>query len=68
MDPDFPIHEWDPFLTQSELTINLLRLTRVNPKLLAWAYLFGAFDHNKTPLAPPGTKVMSHLKPDDCTS
>ena len=26
--------------------------------------LEGAFDYNKTPLAPPGTKVVIHEKPD----
>ena len=46
------------------LTLNLLRSARVNPNLSAYAYLFGEFDFNKTPLAPPGTKVLSHNKPD----
>jgi hypothetical protein len=63
-DPDFPISEWDRLLFQAELTLNLLRSSRVNPKLSAYAYLHGNFDFNKTPLAPPGTKVLVHLKPD----
>ena len=52
--PDFPISEWDRLLRQCELTLNLLRTSRVNTKLSAWAYLNGVFDFNKTPLAPPG--------------
>jgi hypothetical protein len=32
------------------------------------AYLYGNFDFNKTPLAPPGTKVVVHLKPDQRAS
>jgi hypothetical protein len=61
-DPDFPVSHWDRLLHQSILTLNLLRNSRVNPKLSAYAYLFGNFDFNKTPLAPPGTKVVVHLK------
>ena len=54
---DFPIAEWDCLLTQAELTLNLLRTLRTNPKISAYAYLFGNFDFNKTPLVPPGTLV-----------
>jgi hypothetical protein len=63
-DPDFPVSEWDRLLFQVELTLNLLRSSRVNPKLSAHAYLHCNFDFNKTPLAPLGTKVVVHLKPD----
>ena len=62
-DPDFPVEEWDRLLFQCELTLNLLRTSRVNPHLSAWAYIHGVFDFNKTPLAPPGTKVVFHSKP-----
>ena len=62
-DPKFPIYEWDRLLFQAVLTLNLLRLSRVNPNLSAWAYLFGNFDFNKSPLAPPGTRVVVHEKP-----
>jgi hypothetical protein len=48
-DPDFPIAEWDRLLFQAELTLNLLRSSRVNLRLSAHAYLFGNFDFNKTP-------------------
>jgi hypothetical protein len=63
-DSDFPVSEWDRILFQVELTLNLLRSSRVNPKLSAYAYLNGNFDFNKSPLAPPGTKVLVHVKPD----
>ena len=64
-DPTFPIREWDRILQQCELTLNLLRNSRVNPQLSAWAYLFGNYNFNKIPLAPPGTKVLVHSKPGD---
>jgi hypothetical protein len=68
-DPDFPVSEWDRILFQAELTLNLLQSSRVNPKLSSYAYyLFGNFDFIKTPLAPPGTKTVVHLKPDQRAS
>jgi hypothetical protein len=45
-----------------------LHSSRVNPNLSAYAYLNGNFDFNKTPLAPPGTKLVVHLKPDQQAS
>ena len=68
VDPNFPISEWDRLLPQALLTLNLLRHARVNPKLSSYAYLFGVFDFNKTPLAPPGTRVSVHNKADQRAS
>ena len=64
IDPEFPMTEWDRLLEQCFLTLNLLRASRSNPNLSAHAYLFGQFDFNATPLAPPGTKVVIHSKPE----
>ena len=64
-DKAFPVAEWDRLLVQAELTLNLLRTSRINPNLSAHAYLFGNFDFNRTPLAPPGTKVIIHKKSKD---
>jgi len=36
----------DRLLEQAFLTLNLLRASKVNPKLSAYAYLFGNFDFN----------------------
>lgn len=58
----FPIHLWDRLIPQSILTLNLMRQSRLNPRLSAEAQLNGAFDFNKTPLAPPGTRVIVHEK------
>lgn len=43
----------------------MLRSSRINPLLSAYAYLFGNFDFNQTPMAPPDTKVVAHKKPSD---
>lgn len=63
-DPTFPMHLWCRLLQQAIITLNLLRASRINPKLSAYAQVFGNFDYNRTPLAPPGTRVLSHDKPD----
>ena len=61
---DFPITEWDRLLPQSQMTLNLLRAARCNPNLSAYAYLAGEHNYNKVPLAPPGTRVFVHAKPN----
>ena len=67
-DPKYPVSEWDRLLPQAELTLNLLWNSRVNPRLSSYAYLFGQFDFNTTPLAPAGTKVLVHEKPSQQAS
>ena len=62
-DPKFPLHLWDRLIPQAELTLNLLRGSRLNPRLSAWAQLHGPFDFNRTPIAPPGIRVIIHEKP-----
>ena len=63
VDPSFPMHLWCRLIPQATTTLNLLRPSRINPLLSAEALLNGAFDYNKTPLAPPGTKVLVHETP-----
>ena len=62
MDPTFPIKQWDQLLQQAEITLNLLRHSHVHPNLSAYASIFGHFNFNKTPIAPPDTKVAVHVK------
>jgi hypothetical protein len=62
-DQNFPLHLWDRLLPQALLTLNLLRASHLNPRLSAQAMIHGAFDFNRTPLAPPGTRVLVHEKP-----
>ena len=68
VDKNFPLHLWDKLLPQAELTLNLLRGSRLNPKLSAHAQMHGYFDFNRTPLAPPGIRVLVHIKPSDRTT
>jgi hypothetical protein len=64
----FPLHLWDRLIPQAEISLNLLRGSRINPKLSAWAQIHGSFDYNRTPLGPPGTRVLAHEKPDARTT
>ena len=68
VDKDFPIHLWDHLIPQAELTLNILRGSRLNPKLSAWAQVNGIFDFNRVPLAPPGCRVLVHDKPQNRTT
>jgi hypothetical protein len=62
-DKQFPMKLWAYIVEQAQITLNLLRKSRLHPQLSAYAALFGQFDFNKTPMAPPGTKVIVHEKP-----
>lgn len=59
-DDGFPLHLWDHLVPQANITLNLLRGSRINPRLSSWAQVYGVFDYNRTPLAPPGTRVLAH--------
>ena len=59
---EFPLHLWCKILPQASLTLNLLRQSRMNPKLSGYAQLHGEFNPNATPLSLPGTKVIIHEK------
>ena len=57
------MHLWDKLLPQAEITLNLLRTSRTHPKISSYTHQNGPFDFNRTPLAPPGTKIILHEKP-----
>ena len=59
----FPMYLWDRLIPQANITLNLLRKSRIHPTLSAYEELEGKFNYNKTPLFPPGCKVLVHEKP-----
>ena len=63
-DDDFPANQWDRLIQIAVITLNMLRPSRINPKLSAYNQIWGNFDYNKTPLAPPGCKVVVHEFPE----
>jgi hypothetical protein len=60
VDPAFPLHVWYRLLPQAEITLNLLRTSRLHPQLSAAAHFHGLVDYNKTDFAPPGCKIIAH--------
>ena len=62
---DFPLNQWDKLVPQAELTLNILRPSRINPHLSAYAQVHGNYDWGKHPFAPPGLRVLAHERPDD---
>jgi hypothetical protein len=63
VDPTFPLHLWDRLLPQAEITLNLLRTSRLHPQLSAAAQFHGLVDYNKTAFAPPGRNIIANKKP-----
>ena len=63
-DPNFPFYLWDKLLNQAQISINLLRNSRQNPQISAYTHIWGNYNFNKTPLAPPGTKAVIFEDPD----
>jgi hypothetical protein len=60
VDPSFPLHLWNRPLPQVEITLNILRTSRLHPQLSAAAHFHGLVDYNKTSFAPPGCKIIAH--------
>jgi hypothetical protein len=61
--PTFPLYLWDRLLPQAEITLSILRTSRLHPQLSAAAHFQGLIDYNKTSFAPPGCKIVAHKKP-----
>jgi hypothetical protein len=63
VDPSFPMHLWDRLLQPAEITLNLLRTSRLHPQLSAAAHYHWLVDYNKTAFSPPGCKIIAHERP-----
>lgn len=64
VDPNFPAVLWCRLIPQTVTTLNMLRKSRINPRLSTHDQLFGVYNYNRCPLAPLGTKIIIHDKPD----
>ena len=58
----FPLSLWDRLIPQAVMTLNMMRQSNINAKLSAYEQIYGTYDYNATPLAPPGTQSIVHLK------
>jgi hypothetical protein len=62
VDPSFPLHLWDRLLPQAEITLNLIRTSRLHPQLSAAADFHGLVDNNETAFTTLGCKIIAHEK------
>ena len=60
VDPNFPLYLWCRLLPLASLMLNLLRPSRINPKLSVYKILEGVLDYNRHSISPPGCKVLIH--------
>jgi hypothetical protein len=63
VDQNLPLRLWDRLLPQATLTLKIMRQYRLNPKVSAYIQLYGHYDFNQAPMAPPGTRIIAHEKP-----
>jgi hypothetical protein len=63
-DKSFPMHLWDRLLPQAVITLNMLRTSIINTKLSAATHIYGQYDFNRAPMAPPGTRIIAHETPN----
>ena len=59
VNPKYLLFMRDRFIEKANITLNLLRSCHTYPKVSAYTYIFGEFNFNVTPLAPP-VKNLSH--------
>jgi hypothetical protein len=62
-DKSFPMHLRDRLLPQAVIILNMLIISRINPKLSASTKIDGQYDFNRAPMAPPGTRIIAHETP-----
>jgi hypothetical protein len=62
-DKSFPMYLWDRLLPHAVITLNMLRTSRINPKLSAATHIFGQYDFSRAPMAPSGTRIIAHETP-----
>jgi hypothetical protein len=58
------MHIWDRLLPQAVITLNMLRISQIYPKLSASTHIDGQYDYNMAPMSPPGTRIIAHETPN----
>jgi hypothetical protein len=65
VDNKFPLLLWCHLLKPTEITLNLIRQSRVAPKILAFAHIHGTHNYMQKPFAPIRCAVQTHVKPNN---
>ena len=68
IDTACPATIWSKFIQQAQDSLNMLRTSRVHPKLSAYNVLEGTHDFNKVPWCPIGTRATIFNPPETRTS
>ena len=59
----FPLHLWCQVLPQMERQLLLLRQSNTNPKISAYAHVYGQHNYDAAPFVPIGMETLVHEKP-----
>ena len=62
-DSEFPLQLWDKLTSQVETTLDLMRASHINPNISAYEAIWGPYDWNHFPLAPPVCKAVIYKSP-----
>ena len=62
--PNFPIALWCRLAPLIDFCVNIVRKCRQNPLLSTWAAMEGEYHFDATPIAPPGSEMLLHEKPN----
>jgi len=65
VDDKFPLSLWYHLLKPAELTLNILRQSRVTPNVSAFAHVHGNHNYMRKPFTPIGCTIQTHIKPND---
>eukprot|EP00804_Cyclotella_cryptica_P016748 CCRYP_002050-RA/>CCRYP_002050-RA protein AED:0.41 eAED:0.41 QI:0/-1/0/1/-1/1/1/0/175 len=58
----FPLHLWCQLIPHKEQQLNLLRQSNANPRISAYAHLYGPHNYNASPFVPLGLEALVHDK------
>ena len=56
------MHLWDLVMPEAERQLLLLRQSNTNPKVIAYAYLYGHHNYNAKPFLPITIEMLVHRK------
>ena len=59
---------WYRLLQQEKVILKMIKKAMTLPPLSAYTQIFGGFDLTRTPLAPPGIRVVIHNRLKNCAS
>ena len=68
VNPTCLLQLWNKMVPQIQDTLNTLRTSQQNSKILAYEHMEGSFDWNQTPLAPLGCRPVVYSKPNERAS